>query len=37
MVIEFFDTPERVAELMPALQTLVKPDHIVSWTAKTGI
>lgn len=37
MVIEFFDTPERVAELMPTLQTLVKPDHIVSWTAQTGI
>lgn len=37
MVIEFFDTPERVAELMPTLRTLVKPDHIVSWTAQTGI
>ncbi|MEX0615366.1 MAG: DUF190 domain-containing protein [Methylophaga sp.] len=37
MVIEFFDTPERVAELMPTLRTLVKPDHIVSWMAKTGI
>ncbi|MDT8310444.1 MAG: DUF190 domain-containing protein [Methylophaga sp.] len=37
MVIEFFDTPARVAELMPTLQTLVKPDHIVSWTAQTGI
>ncbi len=37
MVIEFFDTPERVAELMPTLRTLIKPDHIVSWTAQTGI
>lgn len=37
MVIEFFDTPERIAELMPTLRTLVKPDHIVSWTAQTGI
>lgn len=37
MVIEFFDTPDRVAELMPTLRTLVKPDHIVSWTAQTGI
>lgn len=37
MVIEFFDTPARIAELMPTLQTLVKPDHIVSWTAQTGI
>jgi len=37
MVIEFFDTPERVAELMPTLRALVKPDHIVSWTAQTGI
>ena len=37
MVIEFFDTPARIAELMPTLQTLVKPDHIVSWMAQTGI
>ncbi len=37
MVIEFFDTPERIAELMPTLRTFVKPDHIVSWTAQTGI
>lgn len=37
MVIEFFDTPARIAELMPTLQTLVKPDHIVSFPAQTGI
>lgn len=37
MIVEFFDTPERVAELMPTLRTLVKADHIVSWTAQTGI
>ncbi|AFJ03293.1 hypothetical protein Q7C_2157 [Methylophaga frappieri] len=36
MVIEFFDTPERVAELMPTLKTMIKPDHIVSWPAQTG-
>lgn len=37
MVIEFFDSPARIAELMPTLRTMVKPDHIVSWTAQTGI
>ncbi|MCX4189555.1 DUF190 domain-containing protein [Methylophaga sp. OBS3] len=37
MVIEFFDTPDRIEALMPTLRTMVKPDHIVSWMAQTGI
>lgn len=36
IVVEFFDTPERVEELLDSLETLVKADHIVSWSAKSG-
>lgn len=36
IVIEFFDEPERVQEIVEALQKMVKADHIVSWPAKSG-
>ena len=36
IVIEFFDTPERTTEILEQLRSLVKPDHIVTWSAKSG-
>ncbi|OUR74150.1 hypothetical protein A9Q78_01580 [Methylophaga sp. 41_12_T18] len=36
IVIEFFDAPERTTELLEQLRSLVKPDHIVTWSAKSG-
>jgi len=36
IVIEFFDTPERVDSILDNLQKLVKADHIVSWSARLG-
>ncbi len=36
IVIEFFDTPERIEEKLEQLRSLVKPDHIVTWSAKSG-
>ena len=36
IVIEFFDTPERIENTLDNLQKLVKADHIVSWLARTG-
>lgn len=36
IVVEFFDTPERVEVLLDSLETLVKADHIVCWAAKSG-
>jgi len=36
IVIEFFDTPERTIELLEQLRSLVKADHIVTWSAKSG-
>jgi PII-like signaling protein len=36
IVVEFFDIPERVEKLLDSLETLVKADHVVSWSAKSG-
>ena len=34
LVIEFFDKPEKVQRIMQDLNELVKPGHMVSWSAK---
>ena len=34
LVIEFFDEPEKVQRIMQDLNELVKPGHMVSWSAK---
>lgn len=34
LVIEFFDTPERVEQALEALRRLIAPDHIVTWEAR---
>ncbi|SFK14764.1 DUF190 domain-containing protein [Methylophaga sulfidovorans] len=36
LVIEFFDIPQKVEEIITQLESMVKPDHIVSWTAQSG-
>lgn len=36
IVIEFFDTPDRIEVILENLQKLVKVDHIVSWSAQSG-
>jgi PII-like signaling protein len=36
IVIEFFDVPERVTEILEQLRSMVKADHIVMWSAKSG-
>ena len=33
LVIEFFDEPARVAEILEEIASLYKPGHVVSWTA----
>tara|TARA_R110002049_G_scaffold159930_2_gene324968 strand:- start:1662 stop:1946 length:285 start_codon:yes stop_codon:yes gene_type:complete len=37
VVIEFFDTPEIIAGVLEQVQTMVKADHIVTWSAQSGI
>lgn len=37
VVIEFFDSPEIIKVVLEQLQTMVKADHIVSWSAQSGI
>jgi PII-like signaling protein len=34
LVIEFFDEPEKTAEILEYLSTRIEPGHIVSWPAK---
>jgi hypothetical protein len=37
IVIEFFDEPERVKQIVEALSDLVKKELIVSWPAQIGM
>ena len=37
VVIEFFDTPDNVSAVLKELSAIVKADHIVSWSAHSGI
>jgi hypothetical protein len=37
IIVEFFDAPDRVKEIIEQLGDLVKPDLVVSWPAQTGI
>ncbi len=36
IVIEFFDTPDKVETIIEYLQDLVEPGHIVSWDARVS-
>jgi len=33
IILEFFDTPEKVSQVLKHLNSLIKPGHIVSWSA----
>lgn len=37
LVLEFFDSPDKVARVLEHLNTLVKPGHIVSWPAQVNV
>lgn len=34
VVIEFFDTPERIEPILEHLNTLVEPGHVIYWSAR---
>ncbi len=36
LVLEFFDSPEKIEQVLAHLNTLVKPGHIVSWPAQVN-
>ncbi len=36
VVVEFFDTPEKIKAILEHLETFVNPGHIVTWTAQTN-
>lgn len=31
LVVEFFDTPDRVRAVLAGVETIVKPGHVVTW------
>jgi PII-like signaling protein len=37
IVVEFFDTPDRVKAVLPALEAMVGPGHIVAWPASANL
>ncbi len=37
ITIEFFDKPEKVAQIIKYLNTIIKPGHIVYWSAKINM
>jgi uncharacterized protein len=37
LVIEFFDEPARVEEILEHLNRIIEPGHVVSWPARLGI
>lgn len=37
LVLEFFDTPEKVEAVLPRLLEFVPPAHIVCWTAQSPV
>lgn len=36
VVVEFYDTPEKVDKVIEHLNAFIKPGHIVSWPARTN-
>ena len=36
MVVEFFDVPERAAAIVEHLESIVKPEQVVWWSARVG-
>ena len=37
IVLEFFDTPDKIAEIREHLKDIVKPGHMVYWNAQINI
>ena len=37
LVVEFFDVPEKVQEILPHLGDMVEPGHLVFWRAEMSI
>ncbi len=35
--VEFFDSPEKIAALLPQLETSFEPGHIVQWQAQMNV
>jgi hypothetical protein len=37
LIVEFFDTPEKIETICQQLKGKVEAEHIISWPAQTGI
>lgn len=36
LVVEFFDTPEKISAVLEHLTPLIKPGHMLSWSARVN-
>lgn len=36
LVVEFFDTPDKVSAIMEHIATTIKPGHMLSWSARVN-
>lgn len=37
VIIEFFDRPEKVVDVLKIIKDMVKPGHVVSWSAQANL
>lgn len=37
LVIEFFDTPDRITDIMTQLRSLIESDHMICWPAQVDL
>lgn len=37
IVIEFFDCPERVEAILKDIKSIVKPGHVITWSAQVNL
>jgi PII-like signaling protein len=37
VVVEFFDVPEKVSNILPGLDEWIKPGHVISWQANVNV
>lgn len=37
LVVEFFDNPERVEDILTSLAELIEPGHVVTWPARMNV
>lgn len=37
IILEFFDDPEKIEQVLDDLNTMIKPGHIIQWSAQVNV